>query len=113
MVEIMLNLMRASREANWTFHLSSIRSKIPWCFAYDRINYARYLSTYHSEMSNLPAKNPGVHKYLNNGGCSVQIGATNPFGRIPVDQTTEETINKDTQKLGGTKGFSLKPVNFI
>ena len=33
----------------------------------------------------------------------------NPFGRIPVDQTCEETVNRDTQTPGGTKGFSLKP----
>lgn len=33
----------------------------------------------------------------------------NPFGRIPVDQTCEETVNKDTQSSGGTKGFSLRP----
>ena len=31
-----------------------------------------------------------------------------PFGKIPCDQTIEETINKDTQIAGGTKGFSLK-----
>ena len=57
-------------------------------------------------MSNLPIEHPDVHEYLN--GFSVQIGATNPFGRIPVDQTIEETINKDTQKQEGIKGFSLK-----
>lgn len=43
------------------------------------------------------------------GGFSVQLGNENPFGRIPVDQTIEETINKDTQTPGGTKGFSLNP----
>ena len=43
------------------------------------------------------------------GSFSVQLGSVNPFGRIPVDQTIEETINKDTQTPGGTKGFSLKP----
>ena len=40
---------------------------------------------------------------------SVQLGASNPFGKIPVDQIIEETINKDTQTPGGTRGFSLKP----
>lgn len=43
------------------------------------------------------------------GGFSVQLGACNPFGRIPVEQTIEEAVNKDTQTPGGTKGFSLKP----
>ena len=40
-----------------------------------------------------------------NAGFSVQLGEKNPFGRIPI----EETVNKDTQTAGGTKGFSLKP----
>ena len=71
---------------------------IQWCFVYDRINYARYQSAYYAEMSNLATEHPDVHEYLNNGGFSVQIDAINPFGRIPVDQTIKETINKDTQK---------------
>lgn len=32
-----------------------------------------------------------------------------PFGRIPVDQTRDQTVNKDTQTSRGTKGFSVKP----
>ena len=36
------------------------------------------------------------------------MGLLNPFGKIPVSRTIEETINKDTQTPGGTKGFSLK-----
>ena len=42
--------------------------------------------------------------------CTFQhIGEDNPFGRIPVDQTCKETVNKDTRTSGGTKGFSLRP----
>ena len=43
------------------------------------------------------------------GQFSVQLSCFNPFGRIPVDQTTEVTVNKDTQTPGGTSRFSLKP----
>ena len=53
MVEIVLNLVRASREGNWQMHLAAIHDMIPWCFSYDRINYARYLSTYYAEMTHL------------------------------------------------------------
>ncbi|KAG1671659.1 hypothetical protein GQR58_016336 [Nymphon striatum] len=38
---------------------------------------------------------------------SLPTGA-NPFAKIAIDQTVEETVNKDTQTAGGTKGFSLK-----
>ena len=41
-------------------------------------------------------------------GFSVQRGSQNPFGRIPVDQTTEDIVNPDTQTAGATTGFGLK-----
>ncbi|KAK3735047.1 hypothetical protein QZH41_001743 [Actinostola sp. cb2023] len=107
-VEIMLNLVRASREGHWELHLSAVKQMIPWCFAYNNLNYARYMSAYLSEMSHLKETHPEVCEYLKSGGFSVQIGTKNPFGRIPTDQACEETVNKDTQTAGGTKGFSLK-----
>lgn len=33
-------------------------------------------------------------------GFSVQMSDHNKFGRIPVDQTIEETVNRDTQTSG-------------
>ena len=33
-VEILLNLLRTSREGEWELHLSAIRKMIPWCFAH-------------------------------------------------------------------------------
>ena len=46
LVDILLAMKRASREGDWDLHLSSIRNLIPWCFAYDNVNYARYLSSH-------------------------------------------------------------------
>lgn len=109
MIELLLHMIRASREGNWKLHLSCVRQMLPWCFAYNAINYARYMSAYYSDMTSLPDEHPEVHEFMSNGGFSVQMSKENTFGRIPVDQTLEETVNKDTQTPGGTKGFSLKP----
>ena len=65
--------------------------------------------TYLHEMSHLPEEHTETIEYLRSGGFSVQMREDNPFRRIPVDQTCEETVNKDTQMSGGTKGFSLRP----
>ncbi len=109
MENVVLGLLRASREGNWSLHLNATRSMLfPWCFAYDKVNYARYLSPYFAEMTNLPEKKPDVYEAFKAGQFSVQLSSNNPFGRIPVDQTTEVTINKDTQTPGGTARFSLK-----
>ena len=107
MAEITLGLLRAAREGDWLLHLASIRAMIPWCFAYDNLNYARFLSCYYDTMSRLPIDHPEVHQQFMQGGFSVQVGSQDPFGRIPVDQTIEETVNRDTQTAGGTNGFSL------
>ena len=67
MTEIMLGLIRASREGNWLLHLAAIREMIPWCFAYDKVNYARYLTYYYASMSQLPTEHPDVHAHFMEG----------------------------------------------
>ena len=81
---------------------------IPLCFVHNNLNYARSLSAYVSEMSPLEKEHPEAFKCLKSGGFSVQKVESNLFGKVPVDQACEETVNKDTQTAGGTKGFSLK-----
>ncbi|KAG1664218.1 hypothetical protein GQR58_019897 [Nymphon striatum] len=80
MVDILLGLLRADREGDWPLHLACIRKTCP-----------------------------GLHAHFLHGGFSVQLRNGNPFARIAVDQTTEESVNTDTQTAGGTCGFSLKP----
>ncbi|KAK3730477.1 hypothetical protein QZH41_014705 [Actinostola sp. cb2023] len=106
--DILLGLIRASREGNWQLHLHAIRNMIPWCFAYDKINYARYLPVYYAQMMNLPSDHPEVYSNFMAGTFSVQLAGESPFGRIPVDQTTEVTVNKDTKSIGGITKYSLK-----
>ncbi|KAL8617912.1 hypothetical protein ACOMHN_026489 [Nucella lapillus] len=60
-------------------------------------------------MTNLAASQPEIYKAFKDGNFSVQLTESNPFGRIPIDQTTEVTVNRDTQTVGGTTKFSLKP----
>ena len=71
---------------------------------YDRLNYARYLPYYYAQMSQLPTSSPDVHTEFMQGGFLFQLGSNHPFGRIPVDQTIEETVNNDTQMPGGPRG---------
>ena len=65
MVEnVVLGLLRGSREVNWNLHLNAIRTLFPWCFSYYKVNYARYLSPYYAQMTNLPEKKPDVYEGL-------------------------------------------------
>lgn len=59
-------------------------------------------------MTELPEKYTSVYEAFKTGQFSVQLSNNNTFGRIPVDQAIEVTVNKDTQTPGGTSRFSLK-----
>ena len=105
---LLLHFLRTSREGNWDLHLTSIKELIPWRFAYSKTNYAWYLPWYLIEMINLVHAHPELFSYLKDSEFSTQISNENPFGCIPMDQTIEETISKDTQTPSGTRGFSMK-----
>ena len=108
MAENTLGLLRAVRQGDWLLHLASIRAIIiPWCFVYDKVNCARFLSYYYATMSCLPIDHLEVHQQFMQCGFSVQLGSQNPFGRITVDQTIEETVNRGARTVGGANGFSL------
>jgi len=107
MVELLLSFIRATREGNWKLHLECIKCMLPWFFAYDRINYSRYLTIYFAEMLDLPSKHPSAYEALNSGEFAVQQ-TTGTFCQTAVDQTIEQTINRSTKTKGGIIGFSLK-----
>lgn len=58
MVQLLLLYVRATRTTDWSLHLSSLRSMIPWFFATDRVNYSRYASCYWLEMMCLDITHP-------------------------------------------------------
>ena len=107
-VWLLLNFIRSTRIADWRMHLQCIRKMIPWLFAYDRVNYSRYLSLYWCEMTVLPRTHPDVHEVFLDGEFCVQR-SNSVFSQIHVDQSIEQTVNRDSKTKGGIIGFSRKP----
>ena len=64
-------------------------------------------------MTRLATDQPEVYDNFMAGYFSVQLSGESPFGRIPVDQTTQITVNKDTKTTGGTTKFSLKTIELL
>ena len=93
---VVLGLLRSSREGNWNLHLNAIRSMIPWCFAYDKVNYARYLTAYYAEMTNLQETNPDVYEAFEAGQFSVQLSCFNPLVEF---QWTKRLKSQSTKTL--------------
>ena len=107
---LMLNLIYATRSGSWELYLSCIEEVIPWPFAYDRQNYARYLIPFLDDMRHLPVRMPEVYTAFIKGHFFIQMGGRNPFGRNKADKTIEKTINRDCKAGRGYVGFSA---NFV
>jgi len=104
MIEVLLNLIYATRSGQWDLYVEAVRSTLPWFFAYDRINYSRYLTAHYHDLLALETKYPDIYLEYQKGNFSVQLSNTNTFGKMETDKVIETTINKDTKTPGGTTG---------
>ena len=85
---------------------------LPWIFAYVRNNYARYLTVYWCEMTLLPQIHPYANTLLENGQFAVQRSPHGAFAQVPVDQTIEQMMNRDSKTKRGIVGISLDSHSF-
>jgi len=85
--------------------LECIREVIPFAFAYDHMNYSRYLSVMLSDMLSLENDFPEIHRQFSQGNFAAQL-TEGVFSRTETDKVIEMTLNKDTKTPGGTTGFS-------
>lgn len=103
-MENILCILYATRTGDWTLYVESIRSLLPWTFAYDRQNYARYLTLHFMEMVNLEENHKSIYEEFMKGNFSVQLTEGNTFGKQEADKVIETTFNKNTKTPGGTTG---------
>ena len=87
--------------------MNALDEMLPWFFAYDRTNYARYLPFYMEEMKALPQSQPFVHEHLRNGHFGIQRQEQYGFSRTACDQLIEQTVNRDSKTKGGPTGITL------
>ena len=95
MVDILLPFVCSIREGNWVLHCVCLRQMHQYMFAYDRINYAWYMPIYWCEMTVLERTHPEAYQRLMSGDFAVQRSPANAFAQVAIDQTIEQTINRD------------------
>ena len=105
MIEILLRFIRAEREAIWELHIESLSHMIPYFFAYDRINYARWASVYLADMKSLQNTAKPVYEEFMNGNHPVKR-APGTFNQVWTDLTLEQSVNRDSKVKGGIVGFT-------
>ena len=106
MMELLLSLIYSVRSGKWDLLLECIHSIIPFTFAYDHINYARYLSALLGEMLSLEDYYPDIYERFKADEVSAQLSDESSFSKCETDKVIEMTLNKDTKTPGGTTGFS-------
>ena len=68
-------------------------------FAYDRHNYARYLTFQYIEMINLEENHPSIYQEFMKGNFSVQVSDNNPFGQLEADKVIEPPLIETLKHL--------------
>ena len=106
MIEVLFNLIYATRAGKWYLYEETIRSTLPWFFAYDRTNYSRYLTVHHQNLLSLEDDFPEIYAKFERGNFSVQVSDKNSFGRTEPNKAIKTTIKIDTKTPGGTTGKS-------
>ena len=107
MVLVLLQFIKAERTGNWKLHLTATAAMVPHFFAMDRINYARWLPVYLSNMNMLETSHPEVYKEFINGNHSVSH-SKEPFAQVWTDMALEQSINLDSKSKGGIMDMSTK-----
>ena len=108
MVKLLLQFVKAERSGNWEMHLLCVSAMIPYFYAMDRPNYARWLPVYLMDMRQLATNHPDVHNEFVNGNHAVSR-SSNPFAQVWTDMALEQSINADSKSKGGIIGISQNP----
>ena len=103
MVTLFLNTIYAQRTGNWNGFLQCIREFLPYCFSLNCQNYARNLSCYYIDMTNLENSHPDMFNHMLNQGSTVSLSGQ-PFTQKLCDQVIETTINRASKDTGGLSG---------
>ncbi|CAB4003577.1 Hypothetical predicted protein [Paramuricea clavata] len=105
MVLLLLQFVKAERTGNCKLHLSATAAMVPHFFSMDRVNYARWLPVYLSDMNLLESHHPEVYQEFMAGSHSVSR-SKQPFAQVWPDMALEQSINLDSNSKGGIIGMS-------
>ena len=106
---VLRDLPRSYRESNWKLHMPAVWRTLPLCFAFNRVNYKRWLSLYHEDCLALPKAFPIVYSALLEGDFTVKH-TVNSVSRIPLDQYLEKGYDKSAKGPSWIIGYTRKNV---
>ena len=106
-----MQLVRSFREANFEHYVQCLCQIVPWMFAFDHTNYARWLPIHIKDMVQLKERVPSVYEEFNKGNFVVQK-STHVFSTMAMDQAHEQ-MNDMIKGDGGVIGITDNPSALI
>ena len=94
-----LQLVRATREGDFSLYKKSLVALVPWMFSQDHTNYARWLSVHIRDMCSLSSTHPEIHQEFTNGSFVVHK-TDKVFSSIALDHAHEQA-NAHVKGEGG------------
>ena len=101
---LLFEFVKSIRSGNLHLYILTLMKIVPWMFALDHHNYARWLPVYINEMSQLQQNHPRVYAEFLKGKFSVQK-SNRKFSRIAADQNHEQ-MNAKIKEVGGAIGLT-------
>ena len=100
-------LVRAFREGNFNLYRESLSEVLPFFFANNNVNYARWLPIHLRDMMSLEKQHPEVAKEFHNGNFVVHK-TSRKFSAMAIDQAHEQN-NAVIKGDGGAVGLTEDP----
>ena len=92
-------------EGDYELRLKAWKEILPYFFSLNRTNYSRYGTYYVCQLQAIDKLFPGCKLLLKHYGISVQGQDRYPL-RTAVDQSGEQTFNRDAKTTGGITNFA-------
>ena len=90
-------LDRAIRVGNIDDFTSSLFEVAAYCFAFNKVNYSRWILRYHNNLLQIKETHPEVYEEFQKGWFAIQQ-TKNPFSKGDIDLRLEQTINADAAR---------------
>jgi len=99
--------VRSQRQSSFSLYLDAQTEVVPWFFALDHTNYARWIPAHLRDITELPTKHPDVARGFNAGNFTIQK-TNRVFSAIPINQAHEQN-NACIKSGGGAVGLTDNP----
>ena len=104
---VLRDLTRSYRESNWKLHMLAVRRALPLCFAFDRVNYKRWLPLCYEDCLALPQNFPKIYEAFLEVDFTVKRTTKSGSG-VPMDQALEKEYNKLAKGITLSKESNMK-----